>query len=150
MTDDREDGGEKEDLTGTVGSATDIAPVGYGAAKPPHELTAHEGIDAFDWHGITLLPHFKAMIRAKVRFVLPATVFFVVYYFALPVLVGYAPRFMAKKVFGNINLAYLFALSEFFMAWIIAGLYLRAAARFDVMERGIVDEAIRRTGEKRR
>jgi uncharacterized membrane protein (DUF485 family) len=90
------------------------------------------------------------MVRAKIRFVLPATVFFVVYYFALPVLVGYAPRLMERKVFGNVNLAYLFALSQFFMAWIIAGLYLRAAARFDVMERSIVDEAIRRGRGTRR
>jgi len=32
-----------------------------------------------------------------------------------------------------VNIAYLFALSQFFMAWIIAALYVRAAARFDRM-----------------
>ena len=55
---------------------------------------------------------------------IPATVFFVVYYFALPVLVGYAPEFMSRKVLGAVNWAYLFALSQFFMAWIIAWAYV--------------------------
>jgi uncharacterized membrane protein (DUF485 family) len=41
-------------------------------------------------------------------------------------------------VWGPVNLAYLFALSQFFMAWIIAALYVRAAARFDRMARGVI------------
>ena len=51
------------------------------------------------------------------------------YYFALPALVGYAPGLMSKRVFGVVNVAYLFALSQFFMAWLIAALYVRAANR---------------------
>jgi uncharacterized membrane protein (DUF485 family) len=34
-------------------------------------------------------------------------------------------------VIGEINLAYLFALSQFFMAWILAFLYVGAAAGWD-------------------
>jgi uncharacterized membrane protein (DUF485 family) len=36
---------------------------------------------------------------------------------------------MNTKVIGNINLAYLFALSEFVMAWILAAIYIRRANR---------------------
>lgn len=86
-----------------------------------------------DWNRIEASRNFKALLIARRRFVIPATVFFVVYYFALPVLVGYAPSFMSRKVIGSVNLAYLFALSQFFMAWVLAWLYLRAAARFDRM-----------------
>ena len=93
---------------------------------------------AVDWKRAAQMPEFKALLVAKRRFILPATIFFVVYYFALPVLVGYAPALMEKKVFGVVNIAYLFALSQFFMAWIIAGLYMRAAARFDEMAKNIV------------
>ena len=89
------------------------------------------------------------MLRAKVRFVLPATVFFVVYYFALPVLVGYAPALMETKVLGVVNLAYLFALSQFLMAWMIAALYLKAASRFDEMQRRILAAAVSRRSEGR-
>jgi uncharacterized membrane protein (DUF485 family) len=44
-----------------------------------------------DWAELERLPEFRALVRAKRAFVLPATVFFVAYYFALPVLVGYWP-----------------------------------------------------------
>ncbi len=65
-------------------------------------------------------------------------IFFIVYYFALPVLIGYAKPFMETRVFGPVNFAYLFALSQFFMAWIIAWLYVRAAARFDRMAAEVI------------
>jgi uncharacterized membrane protein (DUF485 family) len=121
------------DPTPTVGAATDVAPLGHDAVKPAHELTADEDLDVVDWERVAAMEEFKALVRAKLKFIVPATLFFVVYYFALPVSVGYAPRLMEQKVLGGVNLAYLFALSQFFMAWILAALYLRAAGRFDDM-----------------
>jgi len=86
------------------------------------------------------MDEFRLLLLARKQFVIPATVFFVVYYFALPILVGYAPAFMSKKVWGQVNIAYLFALSQFFMAWAIAWLYMRAAARFDKQAKAILDK----------
>jgi uncharacterized membrane protein (DUF485 family) len=129
---------EPGDLTPVIGSATDISPLGRGAAKPLHEQTADEDADPAVWDQIAATEEFRALVAAKVRFILPATIFFIVYYFALPVLVGYAPSFMDTKVFGPVNIAYLFALSQFFMAWILAYVYLRQAGRFDQMARNII------------
>jgi len=140
MADDQESG-SIDDLTPEVGAATDVAPLGRAEAKPPHELTAAEDSNPVDWSRVTRMPEFRAMVRAKLRFIIPATLFFVVYYFALPVLVGYAPGLMSKRVIGVVNIAYLFALSQFFMAWIIAALYLRAAARFDKLEHKVIEKA---------
>jgi hypothetical protein len=81
-------------LTPEVGSATDVAPLGRGEPKPAHELTATEDGDPVNWSRVTQLSEFRMMVRAKLRFIIPATLFFVVYYFALPVLVGYAPGLM--------------------------------------------------------
>jgi uncharacterized membrane protein (DUF485 family) len=128
------------DLTPLSGAATDVAPLGRRDQKPPHELTADEDIDVADWDRIAALAEFKALLAAKRRFIIPATVFFLAYYFALPLLVGYAPQWMATKVFGVINVAYLFALSQFVMAWSLALLYVRAAGRFDAMARSIVEQ----------
>src|SRR6185436_17625877 len=86
-----------------------------------------------DWNKIANDPGFAELKRAKRRFIVPATIFFILYYFALPLLVGYRAEFMQRKVFGSVNIAYLFALSQFFMAWIIAALYVRAASRWDKM-----------------
>src|SRR6266849_6579903 len=122
MGDDQESESKIDDLTPEVGAAT-------------------EDSNPVDWSRVTQLPEFRAMVRAKLRFIIPAVIFFVVYYFALPVLVGYAPGLMSKRVIGVVNIAYLFALSQFFMAWIIAALYLRAAARFDMLEHKVIEKA---------
>jgi uncharacterized membrane protein (DUF485 family) len=87
-------------------------------------------------------------MATKKMFIVPAFIFFVVYYFALPVLVGYAPGFMSTKVIGVVNIAYLFALSQFFVAWIIAGLYVKAANDFDRLSRDIIDDSVSNRGGK--
>ena len=89
--------------------------------------------DTPDWAAIERTPEFRALIRAKRAFIIPATLFFVVYYFALPALVGYWPDLMSTRVAGRINLAYLFALSQFVMAWAIMAVYVRRAQRYDRM-----------------
>ena len=86
-----------------------------------------------DWAAIERMPEFRALVRAKRAFLLPACVFFVVYYFALPALVGYWPDLMSTRVVGRINLAYLFALSQFVMAWALMAAYVRRARAFDRM-----------------
>jgi uncharacterized membrane protein (DUF485 family) len=73
--------------------------------------------DPQPWEQLAASPGFKALLRSKRRFILPATIFFIVYYFALPITVGYFPQMMKRKVAGPVNLAYLFALSQFVMAW---------------------------------
>jgi uncharacterized membrane protein (DUF485 family) len=93
------------------------------------------------WDRIAASKEFRDLMAAKRVFIVPAFVFFVVYYFALPVLVGYAPEFMSRKVIGQVNLAYLFALSQFFVAWLIAWLYVKAANSFDRLSEDIVEKA---------
>ena len=87
--------------------------------------------DASQWDRVAEMDEFRLLLLAKVGFVVPSTLFFIAYYFALPVLVGYFPASMSLKVWGPVNIAYLFALSQFFMAWTIAYLYVRAARQFD-------------------
>jgi uncharacterized membrane protein (DUF485 family) len=129
---------EPGDQTPLVGAATDVAPLGRDRGKPAHELTADEDRDSADWDGVAATAEFKGLLASKRRFIVPATAFFVVYYFALPVLVGYAPRLMDTRVLG-VNLAYLFALSQFFMAWAVAALYVRAAGGWDETARRIIE-----------
>jgi uncharacterized membrane protein (DUF485 family) len=100
------------------------------------------------WDQIAESKEFQDLMATKRVFIVPAFVFFVLYYFSLPVLVGYAPQFMSMKVIGQVNLAYLFALSQFFMAWIIAGLYVKAANTFDRLAKDILEKAESANGGK--
>ena len=108
------------------------------APSPQSTAKTSSPATEIEWSRIAASSDFRALTRAKARFIIPAFVFFIIYYFALPVLVGYYPTFMERKVIGSINLAYLFALSQFFMAWIVMWLYVRAARRWDAMEHEII------------
>jgi len=119
-----------KDLTPDSGSETDVARLGKGP-KPFHEKTAVEDGGRENWGRISDGPSYRDLIKEKKKFVVPACLFFVVYYFSLPVLVGFFPGMMSQPVWGKVNLAYLFALSQFFMAWTLAALYVVAANRFD-------------------
>jgi uncharacterized membrane protein (DUF485 family) len=61
-----------------------------------------------------------------------------VYYFLLPIGVGWFPEFMQKPVWADMNLAYLFALSQFFMSWALAFVYVVAAAGWDRRETALL------------
>jgi uncharacterized membrane protein (DUF485 family) len=102
------------------------------------ELAGGQQRDMF-WHSVARSREFHNLVRAKMRFIVPASVFFILYYFALPVLVGYFPSMMERRVIGSINLAYLFALSQFIMAWTIMWLYVRQARKWDAMEHEIIE-----------
>jgi uncharacterized membrane protein (DUF485 family) len=84
-----------------------------------------------DWAAIEARPGFRSLIARKAKFIITATVFFMTFYLALPVLVGYWPDLMKKEVMGKVNVAYVFALSQFIMAWVIAFIYVRVAAKWD-------------------
>lgn len=104
------------------------------------------------WDRVAEMDEFRLLLLAKVGFVVPATIFFIAYYFALPILVGYFPAFMDRKVWGQVNIAYLFALSQFFVSWIIAFLYVRAAKKFDaygarIMQRLEEEGKVKVTGQ---
>ena len=95
--------------------------------------------ESHDWAALERLPEFRDLVRAKRAFIVPATVFFVTYYFALPALVGYWPEAMSRPIVGRINAAYLFALSQFVMAWGLMAAYVRRARAYDRLA-----EAVRR------
>ncbi len=146
LRDDSQHGERIDDPTPVVGAETDISLLGREGAKPMHERTADEDTDTINWNRIAASSGFKELIKTKLRFIIPATIFFIIYFFALPLLVGYAPELMNRKVLGSVNVAYLFALSQFFMAWIIALLYVRAASRHDRMAREVIDESTETRG----
>ena len=93
-----------------------------------------------DWAAIEAKPEFRELLQRKGRFIKSSTIFFVVYYFALLVLVGWFPDLMKKPVLGKLNAAYVFALSQFFMAWALAYVYTKKAAAWDKAAAAIIHQ----------
>jgi uncharacterized membrane protein (DUF485 family) len=92
-----------------------------------------------NWEEIAHSPEFRNLMQKKKRFTISATIFFALYYFALPFFTGYF-KFLNTPVIGSINGAYLFALSQFFMAWILAILYVRHANKTDKLVQRLIEE----------
>jgi uncharacterized membrane protein (DUF485 family) len=94
-----------------------------------------------DWDAAAQSPEFRELIRKRRSFVLPATIFFMAWYFGFIILAGYAPDFMGESIYEGFTVGYLIALSQFVMVWVLAGLYLRRADRvFDPLAEKVIEK----------
>ena len=96
-----------------------------------------------DWEAAERSPEFRLLISTRRKFVLPATIFFFVWYFGFIVLAGYAPDFMGESIYEGFTVGYLIALSNFVMVWALGALYLRQARRvFDPLAKKAAETAL--------
>jgi uncharacterized membrane protein (DUF485 family) len=78
------------------------------------------------------------LIAAKVRFLLPTVVIYMVGYIGLTVLAGFAKGLVAQKVAGALNLGFLLIGCNYVLSWVLALVYVRVAnSTFDPMVEGI-------------
>ena len=102
------------------------------AAEGTREVEGAHGSDhhpEIDWKAAERSPEFKELIKRKRSFVVPATIFFMAWYFGFIVLAGYAPDLMGESVYEGLTVGYVFALSQFVMVWVLGYWYMRKADR---------------------
>jgi uncharacterized membrane protein (DUF485 family) len=82
--------------------------------------------------------------------VVPATIFFLAWYFGFILLAGYAPGFMGEQFLADgLTVGYVLALTQFIMTWGLGWLYLRKADRdFDPLAERAAEVALQ-AGERR-
>ena len=121
-------------MSDSIGSA----PRADGAAGSEH----HSEID---WVAAERLPEFRELVRKRNRFVVPATIFFLAWYFGFIVLAGYAEDFMGDEfITDGLTVGYVLALTQFVMVWGLGWLYLRRADRdFDPLAEKAAARALR-------
>jgi uncharacterized membrane protein (DUF485 family) len=107
----------------------------------------HPGID---WEAAERSPEFRQLVRKRRAFVIPATIFFLAWYFGFVILAGYAPDFMGREFLTDgLTVGYVLALSQFVMTWALAAWYLRKADReFDPLAERAAEVALRRDGQQ--
>jgi uncharacterized membrane protein (DUF485 family) len=91
---------------------------------------------------------FQELTRSKKAFIIPATIFFLVFYFGLPFLAAFTTVLNGKAV-GSITWAYLYAFAQFAMTWILMHLYVSRANKWDELVDRARREAAGETGEAR-
>jgi uncharacterized membrane protein (DUF485 family) len=72
-----------------------------------------------DWERAERSPEFGALVAARRRFVIPATIFFMAWYLAFVLLAGYAPDFMGESVYQGLTVGYCLALAQFLMVLVL-------------------------------
>jgi uncharacterized membrane protein (DUF485 family) len=94
-----------------------------------------------NWQAIDNDPRFQTLHSKKVAFLSTLMIISIVYYFLLPIGAAYFQDLFKTKVFGVVNFGILFALSEFVVAWAIAGYYTAKAKKFDQMAAELIRDA---------
>ena len=102
---------------------------------------AHHHMTARDWDRLAKDPEFLSLLSARRRFIIPATLFCLAFYLALPVSIAVAPAFMSQAVLGPLTRAFTFAIVQFIVAWVLLALYLRVANAFDDRAEAIAKRA---------
>ncbi|CAK6479781.1 DUF485 domain-containing protein [Peribacillus simplex] len=93
-----------------------------------------------DYTKIVQSQSFQELLRKKRNFIVPLSIFFMVFYFTLPILTSYS-KVLNSYAFGAISWAWIFAFAQFIMTWTLCILYSRKAATFDKLVEKIVKEA---------
>src|SRR3954471_18778456 len=97
-----------------------------------------------DWERIERLPEFRELVARRRRFVLPATAFFLVWYFGFIILAGYAEDFMGTSIYEGFTVGYALAATQFVVVAVLGLSYLRYAERELDPLRVRIDEAATR------
>ncbi len=98
-----------------------------------------------DWVAAERSPEFQELVKKRRAFVVPATLFFMTWYFGFIILAGYAPDFMGSEfLVDGLTVGYVLALSQFVMTWVLGWLYVRRATRvFDPLAARAAEVAVR-------
>ncbi|MDQ6600045.1 DUF485 domain-containing protein [Bacillus salipaludis] len=92
-----------------------------------------------DYSKIAQSSSFQTLLSEKKKFIIPVTIFFFCFYFALPILTSYS-TVLNHKFIGNITWAWVFAFLQFVMTWGLCILYSKKAAKFDDMANQVIQE----------
>jgi uncharacterized membrane protein (DUF485 family) len=97
-----------------------------------------------DWEAAERSPEFRELIKRRRAFVVPATIFFLAWFFGFILLTAYAPDFMGEEfLVDGLTVGYVFALTQFIMVWGLAAWYLRRSDRvFDPLAEKAAQRAL--------
>jgi uncharacterized membrane protein (DUF485 family) len=79
-----------------------------------------------EWVAVERTPSFKEYARKRKAFLIPATIFFVVFFFGLPILASFTTVLNGRAI-GPLTWAYVYGFAQFAMTWIVMHLYVNRA-----------------------
>jgi uncharacterized membrane protein (DUF485 family) len=94
-----------------------------------------------DYQAIAHSSEFKTLMSSKRKFILGWSLFFLAFYFTLPVLTAYS-NLLNQPAVGSISWAWILAFLQFIMTWVLCAVYAKKALKFDHAVNKIRTEAV--------
>lgn len=88
---------------------------------------------------------FKQLLTSKKKFIVSRTIFFLIFYFGLPVLAAFT-KILHQPAIGDISWVWVYAVAQFIMTWTLVMIYMKKAAVFDQQAEEILFEEMKDGG----
>ncbi|HVF03110.1 MAG TPA: DUF485 domain-containing protein [Rubrobacteraceae bacterium] len=95
-----------------------------------------------EWVAVERTSAFQEYSRKRKAFLIPATIFFLVFFFGLPFLAAFTTVLNSKAV-GPLTWAYIYGIAQFIMTFILMHIYVHQANKWD----GLVEQAKQEVAE---
>lgn len=89
------------------------------------------------YHSLVKTKEFQELVKRKRSFIVSTTVFFLIFYFTLPILAAYT-KVLHTEVIGTITGAWLFAFLQFLVVWICGFVYVKKSEKYDNLAKAIL------------
>jgi uncharacterized membrane protein (DUF485 family) len=123
-------------------SIAHLAPRDSATGSPQNTRGAH----SIDWSAAIMQPAFRELLHLKWRVIAPLMTMYLLFFFSLMLLAGYARLLMAAAVFGSLNVGYVLIITAYLMCWALALIYVFAADRWFDPKAGAVARRLARGG----
>jgi len=100
------------------------------------------GASRIDFEQVADSDQFRQFLKRKRKFLVPMTIFFMVFYFLLPICTSYT-KFLNTPAIGDISWTWIFAFSQFVMVWVLSAIYVRKANSFDEEAEQIIRDQLK-------
>ena len=105
----------------------------------PFEASVQGEKKDIPYHALIQTQEFTELIKRKKAFILPTTIFFLIFYFTLPILAAYT-KVLHTEVFGPITGAWIFAGLQFLLVWICGFIYVKKSEKYDKLAKEILQK----------
>lgn len=104
------------------------------------------GSGDIDWRAVEESPEFRELVRRRRAFVMKATIAFMGVFLTYLVLISFAPGTMGTELTDGLPIAWLAAMAQVLLTWIVAWAYLRFADRvLEPLERRAAEAVLERS-----
>ncbi len=105
----------------------------------PIEVFVRDKEKDIPYHALIQTPEFKELLNKKKSFILPTTLFFLIFYFTLPLLAAYT-KILHNEVIDSIAGAWVFAMLQFILVWACGWIYVKKSEKYDKLAANILEK----------